>query len=351
MHVPPGSHDPVRNWLSYEIMDLLMWVGVADLVNRFRQQTLGLPPIELGAATLLSDLEVPMTYLFPDTLIPKPAEWGAHIDLANFIFFDQGHSYAPPPELSAFLAAGERPIYVGFGSCVLQDPVATTRTIYAALERAGARGVVLRGWGQLGDDKPPPPHVHLIDDCPHDWLFPRCRAVCHHGGAGTTSAGLRAGLATVVVPFFGDQFFWGEVVSHAGAGPEPIPIETLTVERLAEAFTACRHPQMRARADELGAKIRNVDGVELVVDSLRRHLPITAMQCERDPWHLARVHCTQCDVRLCRACYDLDHVGHAAPPYSHFNWAVRRPQHLGTELGAFIADALHALRVSIEQRG
>ena len=347
--VPPGSHDPVRNWLSYEIMDLLMWVGVADLVNKFRQQTLGLPPVELGAATLLADREVPWTYLFPDSLIPKPEEWGPHIDLANFIFFDQGHTYTPPSDLSAFLAAGERPIYVGFGSSVVQDPETATRTIYAALERAGARAVVLRGWGHLGDDSPPR-YVHLIDDCPHDWLLPRCRAACHHGGAGTTAASLRAGLPTVIVPFFGDQFFWGQVVHNAGAGPEPIPIERLSVERLAEAFTACRHPHMQVRAEELGAKIRNIDGVEMVVDSLRRHLPITAMQCARDPDHLARVYCTRCELRLCAACYGLDHAGHASQSYSYVNWAVHQPDHLGTELGALVADALHALRAAIDQR-
>jgi len=346
-HVPPGSHDPVKNWLSYEIMDLLMWVGLADLINEFRQQTLKLAPIEIGAATLLSDLEVPFTYLFPESLIPKPAEWGPHIDLANFIFLDQAETYTPPPDLTAFLAAGERPICVGFGSAVVQDPVATTRTIYAALAQAGARGIVLRGWGHLGGEGPPP-NVYVIDECPHDWLFPRCRAVCHHGGAGTTSAGLRAGLPTVVVPFFGDQFFWGQIVCAAGAGPTPIPIETLDAVSLADAFAACGRPQMRARAEELGAKIRMTDGVELVVDSLRRHLPIGAMQCARNPEHLARVYCTRCRLRLCTACYEGDHAGHAARPYRPFNWSVRAPQHLGEELRAFAADALHALSAFVE---
>lgn len=347
--VSPGSHDPIQNWLSYEIMDLLMWVGVADLVNDFRQQTLKLPPIEVGAATLLSDLEVPFTYLFPESLIPKPAEWGPHIDLANFIFVDEAHGYTPPRELAAFLAAGERPVYVGFGSTVVEDPAATTRTIYAALERAGARAVVLRGWGHLGGDAPPPPHVYLVDECPHDWLFPRCRAVCHHGGAGTTAAGLRAGLPTLVVPFFGDQFFWGHVVSAAGAGPTPIPIEALNIERLADAFAACGRSEMRARAEELGARIRMTDGVELVIRSLCRQLPVVAMQCARDPEHLARVYCERCHLRLCTACYDGSHRGHAAHPYHSFDWSMRAPQHLGTELRAFIGDALQALRASMER--
>ena len=105
--------------------------------------------------------------------------------------------------------------------------------------------------------------MHLIDDSPHDWLFPRCRAVCHHGGAGTTAAGLRAGLPTVMVPFFGDQFFWGRIVADAGAGPEPIPIGRLDIEYLTAAFDACRRPQIRERATELGALLRASDGAEL----------------------------------------------------------------------------------------
>ena len=90
-----------------------------------------------GAATFLTDNEVPFTYLFPASVVPKPADWGSHIDLANFIFFDQARNYTPPPDLLEFLAAGDRPIYVGFGSCVVEDPAATSRTIFAALAKAG----------------------------------------------------------------------------------------------------------------------------------------------------------------------------------------------------------------------
>jgi len=300
-----------------------------------------------GAASFLTDYEVPFTYLFPASVIPKPADWGPHINLANFIFFDQADSYTPPGDLLDFLAAGERPIYVGFGSNIVQDPGAATRTIFAALDNAGARGIVSRGWGKLGSEATPV-HVHLIDDCPHDWLFPRCRAVCHHGGAGTTAAGLRAGLPTVVVPFFGDQFFWGQVVCDAGAGPTPIPIDTLSVDRLAEAFAACARPEMRTRAEELGAKIRSEDGVELVFESLRRHLPLPAMQCARDVEHLATLYCEPCRRRLCQACFDEHHRGHAAHPYRYVDWSVREPEHLGKELWDLIADAAQALRAGRE---
>ena len=208
-HIAPGRKRPVQNFLSYGVVDLLIWSGIGDLVNKFRQDTLKLPPVALvDGAALLEDHEVPFTYLWLASLVPKPADWGPHIDLANFTFHDQAHTYEPPAALLDFLAAGETPIYVGFGSVGVENPAAVTRTIFTALEKAGARAIVSEGWAHLGGERPPS-NVFLIGDCPHDWLFARCRAVCHHGGAGTTAAGLRAGLPTVVVPSFGDQFFWG----------------------------------------------------------------------------------------------------------------------------------------------
>src|SRR5262249_60003370 len=129
-------------------------------------------------------------------------------------------------DLEAFLAGGKPPIYVGFGSCVVPDPVALARTVFEALAKVRARGIVSRGWGNVGSEEPPP-HVHVVDDIPHDWLFPRCRLVCHHGGAGTTAAGLRAGLPTVVVPFVGGPVFWGPVVAPAGGGPPPLSARAL----------------------------------------------------------------------------------------------------------------------------
>jgi hypothetical protein len=250
--------------------------------------------------------------------------------------------------LRDFLAAGEPPIYVGFGSVVAQDPVALTRTIFTALERAGARGIVAEGWAHLGGGALPP-NVYLIGDCPHDWLFPRCRAVCHHGGAGTTSAGLRAGLPTIVVPFFGDQFFWGRIVAKAGAGPEPIPIRRLDTESLTAAFDACRRPQIRERASELGAHLRAADGVELAVQSIERHLPAPAMCCSRDPDHLAVLYCDTCRVHLCENCCHAEHSGHPVHPYRYVDWSEPPPHGVVADLGELIGDAAHALQAGLAE--
>jgi len=345
----PGTHRPVENFFSYGIVDLLVWAGIGDLVDTFRVETLQLPPLALtDGAALLEDHEVPFTYLWPASLVPKPEDWGPHIDLANFIEYEQAHAYEPPQALLDFLAAGEAPIYVGFGSVVTEDPAALTRTIFTALDKAGARGIVSEGWAHLGGDAPPP-NVYVIGDCPHDWLFARCRAVCHHGGAGTTAAGLRAGLPTVVVPFFGDQFFWGRIVADAGAGPEPIPIRRLDSQTLMAAFDACRRPQVRERARELGARLRATDGVELAVQSIERHLPAPALCCSHDPHHLAVLYCDTCGVRLCGDCCRAAHSGHVAYPYRYVDWGGRPPHGLVAELGEVIGDAAQAVQAGLAE--
>ncbi|MDJ0851140.1 MAG: glycosyltransferase [Myxococcota bacterium] len=275
-NVPQGRNRPRENWLSYGVIDLLTWAGVGDLINDFRRDTLGLPALHVAAsgASVINDRAVPFCYLWSPKLIPKPADWQEHIDVADFVFFEQESRFEPPPELTRFLEAGDPPIYVGFGSCVVEDPEALTRTVFAALEQAGARGIVSAGWGGLGGGEAPP-HVHLIGECPHDWLFPRCAAVCHHGGAGTTATGLRFGRPTVVVPFFGDQPFWGHMVAEAGAGPAPVPAREVSIERLAEAFRACSRSEVRARAEEIGATLRERDGADLAARAFYRHLPTT----------------------------------------------------------------------------
>lgn len=347
--IDASAHRPVENFFSYGLMDLLVWAGIGDLVDTFRRETLGLPPVTLtDGAALLEDHEVPFTYLWPASLVPKPEDWGPHIDLANFIEYEQAHTYRPPQALLDFLAAGEAPIYVGFGSVVAEDPVGLTRTIFTALDRAGARGIVSAGWAHLGGETPPS-NVYVIGDAPHDWLFARCRAVCHHGGAGTTSAGLRAGLPTVVVPFFGDQFFWGRIVADAGAGPEPIPIRRLDSENLTAAFDACRRPQIRERASELGARLRATDGVELTVQSIERHLPIIAMSCSHDPNHLAVRYCETCRLALCEDQSRSAHSEHEVHPYCYVDWA-RSPSHgLVAELGELVGDAAQALQAGFAE--
>jgi sterol 3beta-glucosyltransferase len=153
-----------------------------------------------------------------------------------------------------------------------RDPQALNRLIVGAVARAGCRAVLLGGWGELGGGALPPA-VYPLDAAPHGWLFTRMAAVVHHGGAGTTAAGLRAGVPAVVVPHLGDQNFWGRRVAALGVGPEPIPKGRLTPDRLARAIRRAAHdPAMRERSTALGARIRAEDGVGAAVAVAERYL-------------------------------------------------------------------------------
>lgn len=217
-------------------------------------------------------------------LIPKPSDWGPEIDIAGFVFLDLASSFKPPDALSQFLEAGEPPVYIGFGSIVVDDPDRFTGMIFEAIEKAGVRALVSKGWGGLGSEGNVPDNVYMLENTPHDWLFPRVSAVVHHGGAGTTAIGLKCGKPTMIVPFFGDQPFWGAMVGKAGAGAkEPIPYKHLNADRLAEGIKQCLSLEAKANAEKLARDIElEGDGAKNAVDSFHRHLPLqgkNSMRC------------------------------------------------------------------------
>lgn len=275
------------NFMSYPLVDLMTWQGLGDLVNRFRVQTLGLEPLStLWAPGQLSRLKVPMTYLWSPGLVPKPRDWGPEIDIAGYVFLDLASAYKPPKDLSAFLERSDDRaiIYIGFGSIAgLEDPVAFTRMIFEAVAKAGVRAVISRGWGGMGDGMDKPDGVFMIDNVPHDWLFPHVDAVVHHGGAGTTAAGLKFGKPTMIVPFFGDQPFWSAMVAKAGAGAkESLPLKKLDSDKFAEGIRQCLEPDAKARAEEIAESIKKEgDGAENAVDSFHRSLDLDGLHSLR----------------------------------------------------------------------
>ncbi|PVH81553.1 glycosyltransferase family 1 protein, partial [Cadophora sp. DSE1049] len=279
----------MTNFVSYALVEMMTWQGLGDVINRFRERALGLEPISLiWAPGMLSRLRVPYTYCWSPALIPKPKDWGQHISISGFYFLSLASSYTPDPELAAYLAAGPPPVYIGFGSIVVDDPDAMTKLIFEAVKKAGVRALVSKGWGGLGaDDLGIPEGVFMLGNVPHDWLFQRVSAVVHHGGAGTTAAGIATGKPTVVVPFFGDQPFWGAMVARAGAGPVPIPYKQLTADKLAAALTEALKPETLERAKELGSKIKEEKGDETGAKSFHDMLDVDHLRCSLAPSRVA----------------------------------------------------------------
>jgi UDP:flavonoid glycosyltransferase YjiC (YdhE family) len=247
--------------------------------------------------------------------LPKPKDWGSHITVSGFFFLPADDDFKPPPDLLEFLDAGDPPIYIGFGSIVVDNPEAMTSMILEAVSQAGVRALVSRGWGGLGSmNIKLPENVFLLGNIPHTWLFERVSVVVTHGGAGTIAASLFSGKPTVVVPFFGDvsfpslfrtasngiqQYFWGEMVANAGAGPNPIPYQKQTVEKLAQQIKEALHPESRIRARQIGLRLRQERGCENGARSFHDALSEKHSRCSVLPkrvavWEVKDTHGIEC---------------------------------------------------------
>jgi sterol 3beta-glucosyltransferase len=190
--------------------------------------------------------------------------------VTGYWFLNQTDGWQPTPELEAFLKAGPPPVYVGFGSMAGRNPRRLANIVINALRVSGMRGIIATGWGGLQTERLPPT-LQQIDQAPHAWLFPRMAAVVHHGGAGTTAAALQAGRPSVIVPFFGDQPFWGQRVHMLGGGSRPIAQKKLTVEKLAAAIkNMVSDPLVQKKAENLGEKIRHENGIRNAVEIIEK---------------------------------------------------------------------------------
>ena len=259
------------NRLSYHLARQIMWQGFRSADRLARQKVLGLPAAPFWGPFNADGLQhYPILYGYSPSVIPKPSDWDNNTHVTGYWFLDPADDWTPPAALMEFLQAGPPPVYVGFGSMSSRKPEETADLVLQALAQTQQRAIILSGWGGL-HKADLPGSVFMLDSIPFSWLFPRVAAVVHHGGAGTTSAGLRAGVPSIVIPFFGDQPFWGQRIAALGVGPAPIPRRKLTVERLAQAIQKALTDQtMRQCAADLGSKIQTEDGIAHAVAVVQR---------------------------------------------------------------------------------
>lgn len=260
----------LHNRLAGIAMLQVIWQWYRGPVNSFRRRY-GLAAY--SAADFHKILRsTPLLGAYSSHVIHQPPDWPQSVRITGYWLPDDSPGWQPAPELEAFLEAGEPPVYVGFGSMSGQNPERLAKIVLEALAKTGRRGLLLTGWGGMRAVAVPK-RVLVIDSAPHGWLFPRMAAVVHHGGAGTTAEGLRAGAPSVILPFMMDQPVWGERVRALGVGPEPIPMKKLTAERLANAIEAAvSQPEIKRRAASLGEAIRAEDGVGNAIEILRECL-------------------------------------------------------------------------------
>jgi sterol 3beta-glucosyltransferase len=256
------------NRLSHQLFRQMMWQGSRTGDRLARERVLGLPSAPFfGPYNSAHFRRYPIIYGFSPSVIPKPSDWH-HTHITGYWYLNEAPDWEPPAALLDFLHSGAPPVYIGFGSMGSRNPEQTANLVLQAINRTGQRAILQSGWGGLSMTTLPAT-VFVVDSIPHSWLFSRVVAIVHHGGAGTTAASLKAGVPTIVIPFFGDQPFWGQRVFELGVGPTPIPRKQLTVENLAQAiYRAISDPLMQQRAADLGAKIRAEGGIADAVSAV-----------------------------------------------------------------------------------
>ena len=256
-----GGH---YNYFTYVMFDNVFWKAIAGQINRWRRKTLNLPRTDLDK---LQPNRVPFLYNFSPSVVVPPIDFSDWIRVTGYWFLEEKSTWEPPKELLGFIERaridGKKLVYVGFGSIVVSDPIHLTNTVVDSVLKADVRCILSKGWSdRLGTKNrteteiPMPPEIHQIKSAPHDWLFAQIDAAAHHGGAGTTGASLRAGIPTIIKPFFGDQFFFGSRVEDLGVG---ICIKKLNVSVFSKALRDATHDtRMLTKAKVLGEQIRKV---------------------------------------------------------------------------------------------
>ena len=237
----------------------IIWQWYRPFVNEFRKRFDLHPLTSRDFYRVLTS--VPLLGAYSPSVIHHPTDWPKNVHITGYWFQEDLHGWRPSAELETFLNDGEKPVYVGFGSMAGRDPERIAEIVLEALAESSWRGVLATGWGGMNLQHVPE-NVFVLDSAPHGWLFPRMAAVVHHGGAGTTAEGLRAGVPSVIVPFIVDQLFWGKRVQELGAGPQPIQAKRLNVANLTETIQKSnRDAAIGQRAEAIGRLIRSEDGI------------------------------------------------------------------------------------------
>ncbi|KAI9726850.1 MAG: Sterol 3-beta-glucosyltransferase [Cirrosporium novae-zelandiae] len=276
--VPDHKMGGGYNYITYVMFDNVFWKAIAGQVNRWRKKELGLGSTSLDK---LQPNKVPFLYNFSPSVVPPPLDWSDWIRVTGYWFLDEAANFTPPQELLDFIRRArtdkKKIVYIGFGSIVVSDPAAITRVVVESVLKADVRCILSKGWsdrlGKKDADKPEiplPPEIHQIKSIPHDWLFKIIDAAAHHGGSGTTGASLRAGLPTIIYPFFGDQFFYGSRIEDLGVG---VYVRKLNVSTFSRALWEATHNErIIVKAKVLGDQIRKENGVETAIQAIYRDL-------------------------------------------------------------------------------
>jgi len=256
-------------WISEQI---ITWQYQRMFDNKLRQKTLKIEPLPfLGPYKRQLKEKLPIFYTFSPIIVPKPSDWPKNTYVTGTWLSPPSLNWNPSSDLLSFLENGTAPVYIGFGS-MPSNAEKTLSIILKALELSNRRGIILSGWAGIGNNNKLPETVFCINDIPHYWLFPKMAAIVHHGGAGTTTAGLLSGVPSIITPSTIDQYSWARQVYMLGVSPAPIPFKKLTGELLAEAIIeATTNEKIKNTANEIGKKMELEDGIGKTIEIFKNY--------------------------------------------------------------------------------
>ncbi|MCX8131996.1 MAG: glycosyltransferase [Clostridia bacterium] len=258
--------------VSYAMIQGMLWMASKNSVKGFWKKRFGEVPDNFGCPfERHTDKTHPAIVSCSNFVFKKPDDWNENIHQNGYWFVEEAIDYSPSDELAAFLSTGEKPVYIGFGSMTsIEKHDGLAEMAAEAIIKSGKRGII------CGMGKPAnlPKNIIAIDSIPHSWLFERVSAVCHHGGAGTTAAGFKAGIPSIVIPFSNDQFAWAHRAYDLGVAAKPIPKKELSADKLADAISFALTDKIVANAKALGKNIAAENGAmecaEIIVNCLER---------------------------------------------------------------------------------
>jgi sterol 3beta-glucosyltransferase len=265
---------PVINTISYALLQKMLWMTSESALKPFWKEKFGRLPTHFGAPfERHTDAKHPAVVSCSNFVFPRPLDWNEHIHQYGYWFLEEQEEYIPSPELAEFLERGDKPVYIGFGS--MFDPTETEKIIKIiadGINRTGKRAII-NGFGDVANM---PDNIFRVDGIPHSWLFERVSAVCHHGGAGTTAAGFKAGVPSIILPFALDQYAWAQIADDLGVGPKPVPIKLLTSEKFVDALRYAFQEKVVTNAKDLGKSIMEENGArdcaQVIVNCLERSI-------------------------------------------------------------------------------
>lgn len=245
--------------LSYKLLQGMLWMASKTGVMLYWKEKFGGLPEGFDCPFERVDERHPSIVSCSNYVFPRPKDWSPHAHQSGYWFTEEREDYAPPKALSDFLERGEKPIYFGFGSVFSgAEQSAFITYVIDALAQTGRRGILCG----MGSTENLPDYLFAIESIPHTWLFPRCLAVCHHGGAGTSAAGFAAGVPSVIVPFSNDQFAWAHRSYDIGVGAKPVYKKRLSGETLAAAIRYALTDSVVAKAKQLGENLAGENGAK-----------------------------------------------------------------------------------------